>query len=105
MNDTDPEQPDTADDADQLVQITWLITMRVTDIEAARRAAVEAIANTEGLDDEERAARFEDLSRGIDAIAFELSDAIIQQEPELPGFEAEGSHMHVDLVRSESSSS
>jgi hypothetical protein len=94
MNDTNPEQPE------QLVRITWLIDMRLTDFEAARRAAVEAVANTKGIDDEERANRFEELTRGIDAIAFELSDGIIQQEPELPGFENDGSQMHVDLLGS-----
>ncbi|MGJ8720859.1 MAG: hypothetical protein ACSHW9_03335 [Salinibacterium amurskyense] len=96
INDSITEKTDTADDPDQVVQITWLITMRVTDIEAARRAAVEAVAKTEGLEDEERAARLEDLSRGVDAIAFELFDAVVKQEPELPGFEAGGWHMHVD---------
>ncbi|GGL02893.1 hypothetical protein GCM10007382_23470 [Salinibacterium xinjiangense] len=100
LNETAPESLDEADDAAQLVQITWVIRMRVTNVDAARREAIDAVMNTGGLDDDERVEWLEDVLNHIDVIAFELFDAITQQEPQLPYFEAEGSSMWVDLVES-----
>ncbi|SOE69869.1 hypothetical protein SAMN06296378_2079 [Salinibacterium xinjiangense] len=96
MNDTAPEQPSPEDNADELVQITMLVTMRVTDVEKARQAAIESVENRNELDDEEKSIRLEDFAiTKLDAIAFELF-ADIQQEPEVPYFKVKSMTMFVD---------